>query len=207
MNLDNQDKKDYFAVLKTHAKKIIFLALSLIVIFLILIFFDYKKKENKNNISESFIQGKIFLDRNKTLEAKNIFLKIINEKDSIYSPLSLFLIIDKGLEEDKKKVAQYFDEILLIKNMDKDDKNLIKLKKAIFISDEGEEKQILDLLNPIINSESVWKIQSVQFLGDYYYSLKQFKKSKEYYSILLNENHQGLDYKQIRRRIDLIENE
>ena len=33
------------------------------------------------------------------------------------------------------------------------------------------------------------------------------KVPKEYYSILLNENHQGLDYKQIRRRIDLIENE
>ena len=131
----------------------------------------------------------------------------VYKKDNIYSPLALFLIIDKELEKDKKIIIRYFDEILSLKNFNKEDKNLIKLKKAIFISETGSEKDILDLLNPIINSDSVWKVQSTKFLGDYYYSLKQYKKSKEYYLILLEEKDRDINYKQIRRKIDLIKDE
>ena len=36
--------------------------------------------------------------------------------------------------------------------MEKEDLNLLRLKKAIFISENSKEEEILELLNPIINS-------------------------------------------------------
>tara|TARA_B100001741_G_C16434665_1_gene542642 strand:- start:272 stop:895 length:624 start_codon:yes stop_codon:yes gene_type:complete len=207
MDPEITQKKDYLLIIKNNSKKIFIFIILLIIIFLTKIFMDFRKNEAKNNISESFVQGKIFIDNKQISEAKNIFEEIVYKKDNIYSPLALFLIIDKELEKDKKIIIRYFDEILSLKNFNKEDKNLIKLKKAIFISETGSEKDILDLLNPIINSDSVWKVQSTKFLGDYYYSLKQYKKSKEYYLILLEEKDRDINYKQIRRKIDLIKDE
>ena len=65
---------------------------------------------------------------------------------------------------------------------------------------------MLDLLNPIINSDSVWKFQSLKFLADYYFSLKQFKKAEQYYSILLDSGDESIDQNEIKRKIKLIKN-
>ena len=72
-----------------------------------------------------------------------------------------------SLEAAKTIVSKYFDEVLSIKGLNQEDLNLLKLKKAIYISEDINEKELLDLLNPIINSESVWKIQSIKFLADF----------------------------------------
>ena len=61
----------------------------------------------------------------------NLFSQIpnIENRDKTYSPLSLFLIIDQDLEKDKKIIKDYFDTILSIRGIDKEDLNLIRLKK------------------------------------------------------------------------------
>ena len=69
-----------------------------------------------------------------------------------------------------------------------DDLNLLRLKKAIYISDISMEKEILGLLNPIINSNSVWKNHVLKFLGDFYTSNNQTQKANQYYSLLSNNN-------------------
>ena len=66
-------------------------------------------------------------------------------------------------------LLKYFDQVISIKSLEKEDRNLLKLKKAIYISEgHAEENDLLNLLNPILNSDSVWKYQSLKFLGDYY---------------------------------------
>ena len=55
-----------------------------------------------------------------------------------------------------KKIINYFDEIINSNSFKEEDLNLLRLKKAIYISDFYEQ-EILKLLNPIINSNSVWK--------------------------------------------------
>ncbi len=80
----------------------------------------------------------------------------------------------------------------------------MKLKKAIYISEIDKEQEIIELLNPIINSDSVWKSQALKFLGDFYYSFNQTQKAKQYYS-LLNEIDQFND--NTRRKMDLLKNE
>ena len=59
---------------------------------------------------------------------------------------------------------------------------------------------MLDLLNPIINSNSVWKFQSLKFLADYYFSLKQFKKAEQYYSLLLESGDDNIDQNEIKMK-------
>ena len=207
MNTEIQKKENFKDLIKKYSK-IIYLIILIFVIFGIsYIWLDSNNKSKKIKISENFIEGKVLLQNKKLSGAKEVFVGIINEKDNIYSPLSLFLIIDKNLEEDQNKIINYFDLVLSIKDIEEEDRNSIILKKAIFISENNQEEDMLNLLNPIINSESVWKLQSAKFIGDYYFSKKQFKKAKEYYSILLNEEIETSEVNEIKRKINIIDNE
>ena len=193
-------KKTFLEVLKDNLKTIIIFFLLLFSIFSIFSWMKYDANIKKQNLSEDFIKAKIFISEKKFVEANNILKDIVNQKDSTYSVLSLYLIINKDLEKDEKLVIKYFDEILSIKALKKEDLNLIKLKKAIYISRYEKEEDLLDLLNPIINSESFWKAQSIKFLGDYYFSKREYNKADEYYSILLNLKDPNIDNKDIQRR-------
>ncbi len=195
-------KKTFLEVLKDNLKTIIIFFLLLFSIFSIFSWMKYDANIKKQNLSEDFIKAKIFISEKKFVEANNILKDIVNQKDSTYSVLSLYLIINKDLEKDEKLVIKYFDKILSIKALKKEDLNLIKLKKAIYISRYEKEEDLLDLLNPIINSESFWKAQSIKFLGDYYFSKREYNKADEYYSILLNLKDPNIDNKDIQRRIN-----
>ena len=105
-------------------------------------------------------------------------------KNSPYSSLSLFLIIENNLISDKQKVISYFDLVFENNKFKKEDLNLLKLKKAIFISDIKKEQEIIELLNPLINSDSVWRIHALKFLGDFYESSNQQMKAQQYYSLI-----------------------
>ena len=115
-------------------------------------------------------------------------LDIIEKNNSPYSSLALFLVIENKLVENKSIVLGYFDKIIDNNNLQKEDLNLIKFKKAIYISDLKNEQEILKLLNPIINSNSVWKNHVLKFLGDFYTSNNQTQKANQYYSLLSNNN-------------------
>ena len=197
-----EQKKTFLEVLKDNLKTIIIVFILLFGIFSIFSWMKYDANIKKQKLSEDFIKAKIFISEKKFVEANNILKYIVNQKDSTYSVLSLYLIINKDLEKDEKLVIKYFDEILSIKALKKEDLNLIKLKKAIYISRYEKEEDLLDLLNPIINSESFWKIQSIKFLGDYYFSKREYNKADEYYSILLNLKDPNIDNKDIQRRIN-----
>ncbi len=207
MNQDYPEKKSFLQLLKSN--KNIFIAISVVFISILMVFswFEFNNATKKKGASEEFIQAKIMLSNNDNKKATQILKKIVKSKDETYSPLSLFLIIDKNLEIEEKKVEELFDFILTINSLDDEDKNLIKLKKAIYISDKSDEKNVLELLNPIINSDSVWKEQSVKFLGDYYFSLNEFQKAKQYYLTIVNEFEDNTFSKEAKRKLQLIKND
>jgi hypothetical protein len=207
MSSEISEKIKLIDLLKKNFKLLLSLLILLFVIISILLWFDHSNKRKREKISEDFIQAKILLENQQNIKAHNILKNIIEKKDNIYSPLSLFLIIEKNLEADKATITNYFDEILDTGGIEKEDLNLLRLKKAIFISENSKEEDILELLNPIINSDSVWKIQSIKFLGDYYFSLKQFNKAKQYYLILISDNDIGLDKNEIKRKLNIIGDE
>jgi hypothetical protein len=207
MSSEISEKVKLIDLLKKNFKLLLSLLILLFVIIGILLWFDHSNKSKREKISEDFIQAKILLENQQNIKAHNVLKNIIEKKDNIYSPLSLFLIIEKNLETDKITITNYFDKILDIGSIEKEDLNLLKLKKAIFISENSKEEDMLELLNPIINSDSVWKIQSIKFLGDYYFSLKQFNKAKQYYLILISDNDIGLDKNEIKRKLNIIDDE
>ena len=195
--------KDYF---NTYKKTIIILSFILVLIGGIFLWFDNIQKNKRLKVSENFIEAKILLAQEENLKSLDYLKSIILQKDKVYSPLSLFLIIDNNLEKNKEVIIQYFDELLSINALEDEDINLLKLKKAIYISNSAKEQNMLDLLNPIINSNSVWKFQSLKFLGDYYFSLKQFKKAEQYYRILLETDDNNIDKNEIERKVKIINN-
>ena len=206
MNPENLEKKTFKNILKANIRPLAILFIILVLAGAFFLWLDHNNKNKRIKISENFIEAKVLLANNNYNGSLQILNNIVREKDRIYSPLSLFLIIDKNLEKDKKTILKHFDTLLSIGDLEKEDLNLIRLKKTIFISDFSEEQSVLDLLNPIINSNSVWKIQSLKFLGDYYFSLKQFKKAEQYYSAILKEKDLNVDTSEIKRKMKLIQN-
>ncbi len=200
-NLGKKKLLDYF---KENTKYIVSIFFLIIFLGAIFVWFEYDKKNTQKKVSEDFIEAKILISQNKKDESKVILKKIIEKKDKVYSPLSLFLLIDQNIETNQNIITKYFDILLSINNIEKEDKNLIKLKKAIYISEKSEENQILELLNSIVNSDSVWKIETLNFLGDYFFSIKQYQKAEQYYLMLLSINDVNINKNEINRKLKLI---
>ncbi len=166
--------------------------LIILLIFLILVLFSafiYKdlQKKNEIKIAENYTQATIKFKENKSDEAKQLLENIIQKGHRFYSPLALYFIIDNNLEKDSLKIVSFFDRILLISSIDKENINLIKIKKTIFLFKLGEEEAIIKTLNPIINSDSVWRNMAINLISDYFLSKDQKAKAKEYLQ-LLNKN-------------------
>ena len=109
-----------------------------------------------------------------------ILEKIIFEKNTFYSPSALNLIIDNNLTQDKKKILLYYDQIISKTKLDLETKNLFIFKKIIYIGDDIEENELLNNLNPIIRSNSLWKDTVSEYIQKYYLSSGQSKKAKEF---------------------------
>jgi predicted negative regulator of RcsB-dependent stress response len=121
-------------------------------------------------------------DKQKTIDQ---LTKLIKENDPTYSPLALYFLIDNDLIDNKNEISSLFDGLINETNLDEEIKNLIIYKKALFISDFSSENDLLKILNPIINSESIWKSHSLYLLAEYLYSSNQKQKAKEFFNQIL----------------------
>ena len=200
-------EKNFIYFLKSNSKIFIYSITVLIFLIGISSWFVYESKKEKVKISEDFVKAQVLIDSNNKNEAKEILKGIVEKKNTVYASLSLFLLIDKNLIEDKNIVISYFDHLINNNSYTEEDLDLLRLKKAIYISGTKREQEILELLNPVINSNSVWKAQALKFLGDFYYSTNQFKKAKQYYSVLLQDDNQDISKEDINRKINSIRNE
>ena len=158
------------------------------------------QEKKRTELSDLYIKARIDIGNNKEKEAKDILIKIIEKNDKTYSPLSLFLLIDKNLINDNKKIIELFDNVLDNNNFDKEVRNLIIFKKSIIQSNFPEEEKLLQSLKPIINSDTLWKSHGLLLIGDYFFSKNEFIKAKEnYVKILLlpdiNNLHEEARYR------------
>jgi len=168
-------------------KILIYSVIFLILILTAYIFFSIEKKE-KNNIAlaNSYIEAKIYLENGDKNKAKEILTSIIYKSDSTYSAMSLFFILNKNLIDDKEELFNLFDYILSNKKFDDEIKNLILFKKALFQSNFSTELELLKIVKPILNSDSLWRPYALLLLGDYFASKKEYKKAKEFYMKILS---------------------
>ena len=182
-NTRNEKIKSFF---NNHKKKIIStLIFSIILIIGVYIFENYKSNKKKD-ISEKYNLITInFNEGTKDERIKNL-IDIINKKDPTYSPLSLYYIIDNQLITDKDQINNFFDIIIEKISLDKEIKNLTIYKKALFNADKINEGELLNMLNPLINSKSIWKSHALYLVAEYFYAKNQKEKAKEFFNQIIS---------------------
>ena len=144
--------------------------------------FPVQKKE----ISNKFNTTTLKYSENTRDETVKKLLEIVNKKDPTYSSLSLYFIIDNELISDENKINNLFDVLIEKTSLDKEIKNLVIYKKALFNADNAQESELLNILNPLINSKSVWKSHALYLMAEYFYSKNQNQKSKEFFNQIIS---------------------
>ena len=168
--------KNFF---KNNSKNIAISALFIITIVISFFAYDEIKKRKKEKIAVDYNRIIFNTDKYNQNDIKNEMIKIINEKVDTYSTLALYHLIDNNLIDDQNTISDLFDKVISI-NKDDELRNLIVFKKALYFSDKYTESKMLEILNPLLNSESIWKQHAFLLMGDYYFHKKQYTKSKEF---------------------------
>ena len=138
-------------------KNILLIISTLILFFSIGIsYFNYYQKSKNAKVSEKFVQAGIYLSLNKQEESKKIYKEIIKGKNKFYSLLALNSIIDNDLEQNNEEVLELFNIVENTK-IKKEQKNLVKLKKALYLIKISKDNEGEKLLNEIISDNSIWK--------------------------------------------------
>ena len=131
-------------------------------------FYSTLKEKKKTFLAESYIDAKIYLANNDKNTAKNILKEIIYANDSTYSTLSFFLILNQKLIKEQEELSNLFDYVIENNIFEKEEKNLIIFKKALFQSNFIDESELLEVLKPLINTDTAWKPHALLLLGDYF---------------------------------------
>tara|TARA_B100000963_G_C22621951_1_gene670394 strand:+ start:125 stop:769 length:645 start_codon:yes stop_codon:yes gene_type:complete len=158
------------------------------VVLIVISFFGYGefKDYQREKVSNLFYSTTINFDEKKKEETTNKLIEIIRLKDSTYSPLSLYFILDNNLISARGKINELFDMLIDKTSLDKEIKNLIIYKKGLYNADKVSENELLEILNPIIKSDSVWSSHALYLLAEYFYSKNQKQKSKDFFNQIIN---------------------
>ena len=161
---------------------------SLVLILLVIFsYFGYQEYKKKQKLGIAGIYNQITLKKITPKNTDDIeeLVKIIKKKDPIYSALSLYFIIENDLVSDEKEINNFFD--LVIKSQEeKEIKNLIIYKKAMYNADGVSENDLLNILNPILKSKSVWKSHALLLMADYFEHNNNLIKSKDFLEEIVN---------------------
>ena len=182
-NTRNERIKNFFI----NNKKILILSLTLIIL-IVIFYFAYGEIQDRKTKSLSDKYNNIVV--NFKVSNKQIFKKelveIINVKDATYSPLALYFIIDNEIQSSTEEINNFFDTIINEVNLDKEIKNLIIYKKALYNADFETENNLINILQPVLNSNSVWKSHALYLIAEYFFDKNEKQKAKDFYNQILN---------------------
>ena len=177
----------------------------LILIILILIsFFGYQEfnTRSKEKLANKFNQIVTNFENEKKQNINSNLIEIIRTKDKTYSPLAFFFLLDNDLISSNQEINSYFDLLINDVSLDKEIKNLTIYKKGLYNSDFVDENQLLDILNPVIKSESIWKPQAMYLMAEFYLAKNQKQKSKDFFDQVINiENVSPKIKLEVQRRL------
>ena len=191
-NTRNEKIRNFFATYKKS------LSIFIIIIISILIgYFAYTEYKENQTVKISDQYNSILSDysddnREKT---RNLLVELIYKNDPTYSPLSLNFIIDNKLISDRSKINDLFDNIINKISLDREIKNLIIYKKALYNADNSQENELLGILKPILNSDSIWKSQALYLMAEYFFSKNEKQKSKEFFNQIISLENVNQDLK------------
>ena len=199
-NTRNEKIKNFFV----NNKNIIVSGIIILIIIIVGVFsYDKYLINKKKDISDSYNSIIIDYSEKTKEETASSLIEIINKKDPTYSPLSLYFIIDNNLVSDQSKINLLFDILIKDTSLDSEINNLIIYKKALYNADNAQESDLLNMLNPLINSKSVWKSHSLYLMAEYFYANNQKQKAKEFFNQIVNLENSNPDIRlQAEKRLN-----
>tara|TARA_B100001093_G_scaffold142762_1_gene135224 strand:+ start:224 stop:868 length:645 start_codon:yes stop_codon:yes gene_type:complete len=180
------------------------ITLLLIIVLLLISFFGYQEfnKRSKEKLANKFNQIVTNFENGKKQNINNNLIEVIRTKDKTYSPLAFFFLLDNDLISSNQEINSYFDFLINEISLDKEIKNLTIYKKGLFNSDFVDENQLLDILNPVIKSESMWKPQAMYLMAEFYLAKNQKQKSKDFFEqVMIIENVSPKIKLEVQRRL------
>ena len=189
-NTRNEKIKNFFINNKKILITIFLLILTIIFGFFV---YDELKERKKLLISDKYNLIVTEYSENKKETTKEALIELINYNDSTYSPLALYFIIDNKLITENVKINDLFDIVINKTPLEKEIKNLIIYKKALFNANNIKENELLIILKPIINSNSVWKSHALYLIAEYFYSKNEKQKSKEFFNQIISLDNANED--------------
>ena len=148
-------------ILKRKKKSLILILLILITVFFVMIFLNYSQNKKNEKIAEQYIKAGIYLSSKDKENSKILYKEIITSKNKFYSILALNKIIENNLEEKNDEILKLFKIIENIK-VEKEQRNLIKLKKALYLINISKYNEGEKLLKEIIEDNSIWKNAAIE---------------------------------------------
>tara|TARA_B100001173_G_C15994021_1_gene550211 strand:- start:52 stop:696 length:645 start_codon:yes stop_codon:yes gene_type:complete len=171
---------------------------------IIISFFGYKEFKKSQTIQISDYYNSIIINYSEESkdETINKLVEIINKKNSTYSPLSLYFIIDNQLISNQGEVNDLFDVLIYDTPLEKEIKNLIIYKKGLYNADKAKENELLEILRPLINTKSVWSSHALYLIAEFFYSKDEKQKAKDFFNKILETDKANQDIiKETRKRL------
>ena len=178
--IDNDLKQDKLLNFFKRYKFIIVIIISLILLIIFIIVGKNIIFENraKKNTQEYVIILNLIKDK-KVDEAKKRLEILKNSKINIYKVLAISKLLELSKENKNEQISIL--DYAIKSDIEKNDKDLFKIKKALLAFDNSDEQQFLNLLNPVDFKNSPWRVLSLEILGDFYLSKGQKIKAKDVY--------------------------
>tara|TARA_E500000331_G_scaffold127387_1_gene124929 strand:+ start:479 stop:985 length:507 start_codon:yes stop_codon:yes gene_type:complete len=156
-NTEQLDLIKKISVVVIKRKKLFLTILFIIVAILsIMIFFNYYQNIQNIKVSEKYVKAGIHLSSKDKEKAKSIYKEIVLSENKFYSILALNNLLENNLETDNEEILNLFKTVENI-NTTKEQKNLVKLKKALFFKKISKNQEGNKLLEEIIADNSIWK--------------------------------------------------
>ncbi len=192
-NAKKEKIKNFFV---KNSKYLIF-SISAIII-LILAYFVYLEinSRNQSKLAEeyNYIVNN-FNNLQNSEQSTERLIRIVEKKNSTYSPLSLYFILDNELVTEKNEINKYFDMVIDIGSLENEIKNLNIYKKAIFNSNFADETELVEILRPVTSSNSIWKSHSLFLLADFFYYKENKAESKKLLTEIINYENSNPEIK------------
>ena len=117
----------------------------------------------------------LYTKRKKSKKPQTKRKKKSNSKIGSKLPIVYIIVKSKKVDFEGNNIVHFDTEI----------KNLILYKKALFNANFASENDLLKILNPIINSKSIWKSHALYLLAEFFYSKNEKQKAKEFFNQIL----------------------
>ena len=181
-NARNEKIKNFFI---DNKKKLILTVSIILVIIIGYLSFEKSKERTKIKLANQYNLALIDLNPDNKQKTIDDMVNVVKSNDVTYSPLALYHLLDNNLLENKDEINILFNELIEKTNLENEIKNLIIYKKALFNSDFVSENELLKILNPVINSESIWKSHALYLLAEFFYSKDEKQKAKEFFNQII----------------------